>query len=85
MGKNIRTSASVRLIDMKVGTGEAIHVAGARIGEKAVHLKANLSLSLHRIIHHTHDPESDDCLETTAEAMTAATGIFRSYSNFFHT
>ena len=47
-------------------------MAGARIGEKAVHLKANISLLLHHIIHHTHDPLSNDCLKTTVEAMAAA-------------
>ena len=48
-----------------------IHVAGARIGKKAVHLNANISLLLHHIIHHTHDPLSNDCLKNIVEAMAA--------------
>jgi len=69
----VKPTATEKLIDLKASAEEKITKAGARLSEKAVLVRTNLALGLHRIIRHEHSPRHDKCLNYVAEAQTAAT------------
>jgi len=68
-----KVNPAVKLTDMRAGMGRRMSVAGAVIGEKMTHLRANLSLGFYRIIHPVHPVRRVAAQEATKEMKAAAT------------
>ncbi|KAG0583327.1 hypothetical protein KC19_3G127300 [Ceratodon purpureus] len=68
----IRSVPSLTLVDVKAITREKMTIAGVRMCEKVVHLKAHGGYELHRLCHLGRS-EDEERQEEAADTMTAAT------------
>ena len=75
----IRSVPSLTLVDVKAITREKMTIAGVRMCEKVVHLKAHGGYELHRLCHLGRS-EDEERQEEAADTMTAATGEFNSFA-----
>ncbi|CAK9204464.1 unnamed protein product [Sphagnum troendelagicum] len=71
--QNKVTSPAVKFTDMRAAAGQRMSVLGAKMGEKMVHLRADVALGFYRIRHPVHPVRRVAAAEATKEMKAAAT------------
>ncbi len=72
--QNKVTSPAVKFTDMRVAAHQRMSVLGAKIGERIVHLRADVTLGFYRIRHPIHPVRHVAAAEAMKEMKAAATG-----------
>jgi hypothetical protein len=73
--QNKVTSPAVKFTDMRAAACQRMSVLGAKMGEKMVHLRADVVLRFYCICHPIHPVRRVAAVEATKEMTAAATGI----------
>ncbi|CAK9192784.1 unnamed protein product [Sphagnum jensenii] len=72
-GNKLAGGPKTKFTDMRAASGRRMSVAGAKIGEKLAHLRANMGLALYTVAHPIHPIRRAAAKESAVNTKAAAT------------